>query len=76
MCREAEYNMSCTGKCVKYKAHKKGGTSWYRAGFKLCTYCEKFLDIVGVYCPCCGYQLRTRPKNKKYKELLREMKNE
>jgi hypothetical protein len=26
----------------------------------------------GLWCPCCGYRLRTRPRNLKYKAKLRE----
>ena len=26
----------------------------------------------GLWCPCCGYRLRTKPRNLKYKAKLRE----
>jgi len=62
----------CKGVCTRYKAHKKGGISWYGNGFKWCQTCEMFLKADGVFCPCCNIRLRNKPKNKKYKEKLRD----
>ncbi len=28
----------------------------------------------GLWCPCCGYRLRTKPRNIKYKQKLRAAK--
>ena len=28
-----------------------------------------------LWCPCCGYRLRTKPRHSKYKAKLREQKN-
>jgi hypothetical protein len=30
-----------------------------------------YLSWDGLWCPCCGYRLRTRPRNLKYKAKLR-----
>jgi hypothetical protein len=27
----------------------------------------------GLWCPCCGYRLRSKPRNVKYKTKLREV---
>jgi hypothetical protein len=29
-----------------------------------------------LWCPCCGYRLRTKPRNLKYKAKLRAKKSE
>ena len=33
--------------------------------------CEIFINWEGLWCPCCGYRLRTKPRNLKYKAKLR-----
>ena len=43
-------------------------------GQKRCQICETFLKWDGIWCPCCGYRLRTRPRNMKYKAKLRARK--
>lgn len=64
--------MVCKGFCKSYKVPKKGGTSWYGNGQKRCQVCEIFIKVDGLFCPCCGYRLRTKPRNKVYKAKLRE----
>jgi len=61
----------CKGTCAKYKAKKKRAGSWYGFGFKRCQLCEIFVDVKGLFCPCCGHRLRTHPRNKLYKAKLR-----
>ena len=34
-------------------------------------YCEIFLNYTGLFCPCCGIRVRTRPRNAKYKKDLK-----
>ena len=36
-----------------------------------CQICEIFIKWEGLWCPCCGYRLRTKPRNLKYKAKLR-----
>jgi hypothetical protein len=31
-----------------------------------------FLNWESLWCPCCGYRLRTKPRNPSYKEKVRE----
>ncbi|MEW5841150.1 MAG: hypothetical protein AB1753_09120, partial [Thermoproteota archaeon] len=38
---------------------------------KRCQICEIFIKWDGLWCPCCGYRLRTKPRNLKYKAKLR-----
>jgi hypothetical protein len=33
--------------------------------------CELFIKWNGLFCPCCGYRLRTKPRNYRFKEKLR-----
>ena len=59
----------CKGICVRHKA-----SSRYSAGHKRCQVCELFIKWDGVFCPCCGYKLRIRPRKSKLKAKLREEK--
>ena len=43
----------------------------YLNGYKRCSICEIFIKWDGLWCPCCGYRLRTKPRNLKYKAKLR-----
>ena len=52
--------MTCKGICIRHKAQKP--------------VCEIFLKWDGLWCPCCGYRLRTKPRNLKYKAKLRARK--
>ncbi len=66
--------MVCKGICVRHKAMKPVGIGRYSTGQKRCQICEIFLTWDGVWCPCCGYRLRTRPRNSKFKAELRTRK--
>jgi hypothetical protein len=66
--------MVCKGICVRHKALKPVGIGRYSAGQKRCQICETFLNWDGLWCPCCGYRLRTKPRNLKLKTELRARK--
>jgi predicted amidophosphoribosyltransferase len=66
--------MTCKGICVRHKVPKPPGTGRYSSGQKRCQVCESFLKWDGLWCPCCGYRLRTKPRNLKYKAKLRATK--
>jgi hypothetical protein len=66
--------MTCKGICIRHKAQKPPGTGRYSTGQKRCQVCEIFLRWDGLWCPCCGYRLRTKPRNLKYKAKLRARK--
>jgi hypothetical protein len=59
--------MVCKGICQQHKALRpangSGGGRRYSAGQKRCTICELFIKWDGLWCPCCGCRLRTKPKN-------------
>jgi predicted amidophosphoribosyltransferase len=38
----------------------------------LCQICEIFIEWDGLWCPCCGYRLRSKPRNLRYKAKLRQ----
>ena len=63
--------MTCKGICIRYKAQKPVGTGRYASGQRRCQICEIFIKWEGLWCPCCGYRLRTKPRNLKYKAKLR-----
>ena len=64
--------MACKGIHNKYKRTRKVGNSNYTEGNKRCNHCEVFIKWSGLYCPCCRYKLRTKPRNKYYKAQLRK----
>jgi hypothetical protein len=69
--------MVCKGICIRHKALKPDSSKGrYATGQKRCQVCEIFLNWNGFWCPCCGYRLRTRPRNLKYKARLRKDKKE
>ena len=63
--------MTCKGICIRHKAQKPVGSGRYAIGQRRCQICEIFINWVGLWCPCCGYRLRSKPRNLKYKEKLR-----
>lgn len=63
--------MVCKGVCERYKAQKPIEGGRYASGQRRCQICELFIKWEGLWCPCCEYRLRTKPRNKKYKEKLR-----
>jgi len=67
--------MVCKGICVRHKTMKPVGIGRYSTGQKRCQICEIFLKWDGLWCPCCGYRLRTRPRNSKFKAELRARKD-
>lgn len=41
------------------------------AGMDLALSGVNFVDVEGLFCPCCEHRLRTKPRNKLYKAKLR-----
>ena len=66
--------MTCKGICIRHKAQKPSKSGRYAVGQKRCQICEIFIRWDGFWCPCCGYRLRTRPRNLKYKAKLKARK--
>jgi predicted amidophosphoribosyltransferase len=64
--------MSCKGICIRHRAQRPSGSfGRYATGQKRCQVCSIFLRWDGLWCPCCGYKVRTRPRCSKYKQKLR-----
>ena len=63
--------MTCRGICIRHKSKKRPKTLRYGENEKRCQICEIFIKWDGLWCPCCGYRLRTKPSNLKYKAKLR-----
>jgi hypothetical protein len=68
--------MTCKGICIRHKAQKPVGSGRYATGQKRCQVCEVFIKWDLLWCPCCGYKLRTRPRNIKYRAKLRANNNQ
>jgi len=75
----------CKMNCIKFKATKPATQGRYLAGQVRCMICDIFMtrdgcvdkhgqtatpDIKGLFCRCCGYRVRTKPRATKYKERL------
>ena len=78
---------TCKGICKKFKATRPINGKRYESGQARCQICEIWIDYrgshtkdslpatedsVGWYCNCCNYRVRQKPRNKIYKEKLRE----
>ena len=75
MKNDAKIIMTCKGICIRHKASRPASNgNRYSTGQKRCQVCEIFLKWDGLWCPCCGYRLRTKPRNLKYKTRLRARK--
>jgi len=62
--------MSCKEICLRYKAKKPQSSSRYIFGQKRCQICSIFINWEGVFCPCCGYKLRIKPRKTQNKMKL------
>lgn len=61
--------MTCKGICTRYRAANSwDAKSHYISGHKRCQICQIFVESEGLRCPCCRNRLRTKPRNKKYKD--------
>ena len=67
--------MQCNGSCKKFKAKSNSNEDGrYERGQKRCHKCEIFIQWEGLWCPCCGYLLRTKPRSTKLKRRLSLMR--
>jgi len=61
----------CKGICVQYKTGKNPDGSRYGNGKKRCSVCDIFIEYSDLYCPCCGFKLKTLSRNKQSKARIR-----
>lgn len=81
---EVPLNRTCKGICKQYWAKKpSGGIGRYASGQVRCMQCNMFItregcndkfgnpateNTEGLFCKCCGYRVRSLPRNRVYKE--------
>ena len=58
----------CNGVCIQHKAYKLEEGGRYANGQKRCQCCDIYINWDGIWCPCCNYRLRSKPRNKKYRD--------
>jgi hypothetical protein len=68
--------MTCKGICIRHKVARPTENNGYRysTGQKRCQVCEIFLNWDGLWCSCCSYRLRSKPRNLKSREKWRARK--
>ena len=67
--------MTCKGICIRHKAPRPvNNGNRYSNGQKRCQVCEIFIKWDGLWCPCCSYRLRMKPRNLDYRAKLRSRK--
>ena|SRR2546421_4131371 len=74
MKNDARIIMTCKGICIRHKASRPGIGNRYSTGQKRCQICEIFIKWDGLWCPCCAYRLRMKPRNLKSESKLRARK--
>lgn len=82
-------NSVCSGLCKKFQVTKPVGMGRYESGQGHCQTCNIWIDhrgcrmkngipakegSLGWFCNCCNYRVRQKPRNKVYKEKLRNNK--
>ena len=71
----------CKKICLQYAAKKPTNSGRYDVGQKRCQICEIYITVEGtqdengIYCKCCHYRVRGKPRNRIYKEILRNRQN-
>jgi hypothetical protein len=64
--------MTCKGICIRHKAlrprNNKGAR--YSVGQKRCQTCDIFVYSESIYCFCCGYRLRVKPRLGRAKQTI------
>lgn len=87
MSHQSNSNRTCKGLCKNFQIKKPSGVGRYSTGQARCQICDIWIsykgchfrngepateDSLGWFCNCCNYRVRTRPRNKIYKEKLHE----
>ena len=62
--------MTCSEICKKYEV-RNFNQGMYFQGNKRCQVCQIYLKWDGLWCPCCNMRLRSKPRAKKFKEIMR-----
>jgi hypothetical protein len=69
--------MGCRGICTRHRAQRTSGFfGRYATGQKRCQICAIFMRWDGLWCPCCGCRVRTKPRNSKFKQKLKMIRKQ
>ena len=68
--------MTCKGVCIRHRAQRPDSFGRYATGQKRCQVCALFMKWDGLWCPCCGCRVRTKPRNSKLKQKLKTIRKE
>jgi hypothetical protein len=66
--------MACKDVCIRYRAPRPIDSGRYFSGQKRCQVCNIFIIWDEIWCPCCGFRLRTKPHNSSGKKRLARMR--
>jgi hypothetical protein len=84
-------NRTCKGLCKRFQVTKPSGFGRYESGQAHCQTCNTWVDhnscrlrdgsnatkgSIGWFCKCCNIQVRQHPRNKAYKEKLRNVQKQ
>ncbi len=61
----------CNEICKRHRATRPVDGKRYSMGQKCCKTCSVFMKYDGIYCPCCGYRLRTMPRHTENRKEVR-----
>ena len=61
--------------CNALYGRKEKKMGRYETGCKYCIICAVWIRIDENFCPCCRTQLRTKPRTRKGKERLRQIRS-
>ena len=69
-------NCRCKGSCKMDNFKEKydiriGNPSAYRLGYRRCSECEYYI-MDKIKCPCCGDNLKRKPRNNKARQLYNQ----
>ncbi len=53
---------SCKGLCNRLDSKSFGNNHKYENGYKRCSFCNVFMEITSLRCPCCALKLRTKSR--------------
>ena len=57
----------CKNLCERFKVLPTPFLPRYSRGYRRCSVCEIWLIYQGKFCPCCGGQLKTKPRHSKHR---------
>jgi len=68
----------CRGLCDRYTEKTHGSKGIYRFGFKRCSKCRKYFNLITleklgfstIRCPCCKLVMKARPNKRRLREAM------